>query len=124
MRRVASGLLMLLVSLGGCATPPATDFVRGTVGEQPVGQIALGANAAGEACTEEVAESGGGAKVADIYCGTWQEPSAHVASGGPATAADLPARRQPPARGAAAIDARMHCERQPRPPSSAASRPS
>jgi CHAT domain-containing protein len=109
MRRVASGVLVLLVSLGGCAMPPATAFVRGTADEQPVSQIVLGANAAGEACTEEVTESGGGAKVADIYCGTWKEPSAHVATDGPATAADLTAvAAAGPWR--SAIDARMQCD--------------
>jgi CHAT domain-containing protein len=109
MRRVASGVVVLLVSLGGCAMPPATAYVRGTAVEQPTEQIALGANAAGEACSEEISESGGGAKVADIYCGTWKEPSAHVAADGPATAADLPAAAAAgPWR--SAIDARMQCE--------------
>ena len=109
MRRVASGVLVLLVALGGCATPPATAYVRGTAVEQPVDQTALGANAAGEACTEEVTASSGGAKVADIYCGTWKEPSAHVATDGPATAADLSAAV---AAGSwrSTIDARMQCD--------------
>ena len=68
--------VVFLMSLAGCATPPPGAFVRGTSGEQPAEQIALGANAAGETCTEEP----GAAGVADIYCGTWRQPSAHVAA--------------------------------------------
>jgi CHAT domain-containing protein len=108
MRRTTA--LAVLLVLAACQTPPPSAYVRGSIGgdEKPVALTSLGANAAGETCTLEEAAVPGG-KGADIYCGTWKEPSASVASAPGATPADLAATAAAgPWR--AGIDARMACE--------------
>ena len=72
--------LLLLTSLGvaGCAGPPSTAYVGG--GGSGGAGVAVGKNAAGEACTAQ-----GRAGGADIFCGNWDQPSGHV------TRSDLPA---------------------------------
>jgi CHAT domain-containing protein len=105
MGRLGCATLLLLASLTGCQTPPAASYVRGTSVEQSTARTSLGTNAAGEACVQEPV----GERDAEVYCGTWQQPSARVEFGGPATAADLPGL----AAGGlwrAGIDARMQCE--------------
>jgi CHAT domain-containing protein len=49
--------------------------------------VPLGLNAAGEACTQQT--QGGTEPVANIYCGTWQQPSGRVRSAGPVVAENL-----------------------------------
>ena len=82
-RGVAIGLVLFLAS---CARPPATayDVSAGAATSGPV--VAMGQNTAGEACTLQ--RNGG---QADIYCGTWDQPSAQVQTGGAARPEDLPA---------------------------------
>ncbi|MDE1896302.1 MAG: CHAT domain-containing protein, partial [Rhodospirillales bacterium] len=76
--------LLLALGLGSCAKPPASAYDQAQVstGEGvPVGQ-----NSAGESCTLQ--RIGGRA---DIYCGSWDQPSAHVQAGGAANAGQLAA---------------------------------
>ncbi|MBN9559625.1 MAG: CHAT domain-containing protein [Alphaproteobacteria bacterium] len=98
-------LAALLGMLAGCTTPPPDAYVAAHGAAQSGPQLSLGTNAVGEACTQQSE----GHQSADVYCGTWQQPSARVRSGGPATAADLGAL----ATGGAwrtAIDARFLCQ--------------
>jgi CHAT domain-containing protein len=105
--------LALLLALAGCARPPASAYTAGAVAGKPAAQTSIGKNAVGEACTIQDAAGSGGA--ADIYCGTWQQPSARVRpaadqSGAAATAAALPdIATASPWR--AAIDQRYACEK-------------
>jgi tetratricopeptide (TPR) repeat protein len=98
--------LVLLTVLAGCARPPASAYVAGTAAGRPAAQVAIGANAVGESCTMQDA----GADAADIYCGTWQQPSARVRAGAAASAADLP-RIAAASPWRAGIDARYACEK-------------
>jgi tetratricopeptide (TPR) repeat protein len=82
--RVAS--LLAVLALAGCETPAPDDYVGGKAASPDSG-VSLGSNAAGESCTQLAA----GASAADIYCGAWQQPSAHVRAAGPADRARLPA---------------------------------
>jgi CHAT domain-containing protein len=98
MRAAAAGLLLLL---GACSTPPPGAFVGGggAAEGEPVGN-----NTVGEACTQQRQPD----RSADIYCGTWQQPSARVRPAGPAGAAELPALASAgPWR--AGLDARFAC---------------
>lgn len=104
MRGVAL-LLLVLAPLAGCHTPPPSAYVHGTSVEKPADQTSLGTNSAGEACVQNPAGNRG----AEVFCGTWQQPSARVEFGGAGTAADLPGV----AGGGlwrTGIDARMQCE--------------
>ncbi len=64
--------LLLASALLSCAGPPPEDYVGGT-SAAPGSGIGLGANASGEACTQQAQGNG-----ADIFCGTWQQPAGHV----------------------------------------------
>jgi CHAT domain-containing protein/tetratricopeptide (TPR) repeat protein len=98
-------LLLVLASIAGCHTPPPSAYVHGTGVEKPTDQISLGTNAAGEACVQNPT----GVRGADVFCGTWQQPSARVEFGGAASAADLPAQSSGGVW-RAGIDARMQCD--------------
>src|SRR3954451_23371514 len=98
-------LLLTLAPLAGCHRPPADSFVRGTNLDRPSEQTVLGANAAGETCVEPPA----GARGAQIFCGTWQQPSARVEYGGAGGAAEMASVANTGAW-RANIDARMQCE--------------
>jgi CHAT domain-containing protein len=74
------------LALAGCTAPHPADYVRG--GGPVAGAIDVGRNASGEACTQQ--DSGGSAGV-DIFCGSWEQPSAHVRRGEPADPAGLAA---------------------------------
>jgi CHAT domain-containing protein len=97
-------LLTVLAPLSGCQTPPPSSYVRGTNVEHAEAQTSLGVNSAGEACVQQPAGSG-----AEVFCGTWQQPSARIEAGGPATAADLTGAATTSAW-RTSIDARMQCE--------------
>ncbi|WP_234732298.1 CHAT domain-containing protein [Acidocella facilis] len=75
--------LALLLTVAGCSKPPASAYEQAssTSTGLPVGQ-----NSAGEGCTLQRLADGR----ADIYCGSWDQPSAHVQIGGAASAATLP----------------------------------
>jgi CHAT domain-containing protein len=73
--RVAALLIGLV--LAGCATPPPSVFVgAAAVDGEPVGN-----NTVGEACTRQP----GADRTYEIFCGTWQQPSARIRPGGQAT---------------------------------------
>ncbi len=60
----------------GCAGPPPGAYVSAS-GTVHTATIPLGANEAGEACTQDGRP---GDSAAAIYCGAWEQPSAHVAA--------------------------------------------
>ena len=101
-------LLPLFVSLVlfGCQTPPSDAYVKGAQNTaKPAAQVAIGKNSVGEDCTQQASTG----QSADVFCGTWQQPSARVRSGGAGTAGDLAqlATASPWRNG---IDTRFHCE--------------
>ena len=94
--------VLWLAALVACAGPPSDAYVGGSpaASGEPVG---LGVNAAGEACTQQARGNG-----ADLFCGTWEQPSGHVTVGGPAETAAL----GPIATGSVwrnAFDSRFNC---------------
>jgi CHAT domain-containing protein len=98
--------LILLVTCVGCATPPPSAYVNATAGSgKPAAQEAIGKNAVGEACT--IQETG--QTSADIYCGTWQQPSARVRGGEAASADTLPGIAAD-SSWRAALDQRFACQ--------------
>ena len=93
--------LVLIGSLvAGCAGPPASDYVGGSA--RSGAGVALGRNASGEACTYQALGDG-----ADIFCGTWDQPSGHVGKAGPGET-DL-ARVAGSSRWRSGIDNRFDC---------------
>ena len=98
--------LALLAACVGCATPPSGAYVnRGAAAGKPAAQQELGKNAVGEACTiQDTGETS-----ADIYCGTWQQPSAKV-RGGEAAGADALAGIATDSPWRAALDQRFACQ--------------
>ena len=98
--------LALLAACVGCTAPPSNAYVnRGAAGGKPAAQAELGKNAVGEACTiQETGETS-----ADIYCGTWQQPSARV-RGGEAAGADSLAGIATDSTWRAALDQRFQCQ--------------
>ena len=76
--------LGVLLGLAACATPPQSAYIQFN-GNKPVKQIAVGNNAVGEPCTVSSSGEGG----TDVYCGTWQQPSARIRPGERATDAQL-----------------------------------
>ena len=85
--RCLPGLLLaaVVLALASCARPPASAYVQGGIGATATGsQIAIGRNAVGEACTLQPTGQG-----ADVYCGTWHQPSARVTPGPAAGAGQL-----------------------------------
>ena len=97
--------LLLLAAFAGCARPPASAYVAGVAGKAPAA-AGIGRNAVGETCT--IQDTGQGA--ADIYCGTWQQPSARVRAGAAATADDL-ATIAAASPWRAGLDIRYACEK-------------
>jgi CHAT domain-containing protein len=72
--------LLALLLPAACDAPPPSAYVNGWNAAAPAAQTAIGANAVGEACS-----LGGD----DVFCGTWQQPSARIRAGAPATADTL-----------------------------------
>jgi CHAT domain-containing protein len=83
--RIAVSLLLALC-LASCAKPPSSAYDSGTAAASAGPGLNLGQNTAGEACNSQTTATG-----ADVYCGSWDQPSAHVQAGGPASATDLTA---------------------------------
>ncbi len=109
MRAIAPfGLPVLLVAwlLAGCQAPPPEAYVRSAQATtaRPVAQVSIGKNSVGEDCTQQ-AEG----QSADVFCGTWQQPSARVRSGGPGNSGDL-AQRATAGQWRTGIDSRYHCD--------------
>jgi CHAT domain-containing protein len=80
----ASALAMAL-AFSGCATPPQNAYEQAGGAVVPSAGLSVGQNAAGEACTVQRQADGSG----DVYCGSWDQPSAHVSKGDPANEGDL-----------------------------------
>jgi CHAT domain-containing protein len=98
--------LALLAACVGCTAPAPSAYVnRGAAAGKPAAQQQLGKNAVGEACT--IQETGDTS--ADIYCGTWQQPSAKV-RGGDAAGADALAGIATDSPWRAALDQRFQCQ--------------
>ncbi|HUN40416.1 MAG TPA: CHAT domain-containing tetratricopeptide repeat protein [Acetobacteraceae bacterium] len=99
-------LLPVILLLAGCATPAASDYAHAlTSVAKPAAQISIGKNGVGEDCTQTSPQPG----AADVYCGTWQEPSARVRRG---ISAASPAQLEQIATASPwrdAIDTRFHC---------------
>ncbi|HET6195966.1 MAG TPA: CHAT domain-containing tetratricopeptide repeat protein [Acetobacteraceae bacterium] len=109
MRAIAPfGLPALLAAwlLAGCQAPPPEAYVRSAQATtaRPVAQVSIGKNSVGEDCTQQ-AEG----QSADVFCGTWQQPSARVRSGGPGNSGDL-AQRATAGQWRTGIDSRYHCD--------------
>lgn len=83
-----SGFSVILLALSlplvvvGCTAPPPTAYVQASISANP--ELALGKNDAGESCALQ--RIGGRA---NIYCGDWSQPSAHVQDGGVVSAGGL-----------------------------------
>jgi len=105
MRAFCALLLPLMLVLAGCETPPASDYAHALPTlAKPTAQVSIGKNAVGEDCTQTSPQPG----AADVYCGTWQEPSARVREGTAAASAQLQQiATASPWRDA--IDTRFHC---------------
>jgi CHAT domain-containing protein len=104
MRALLTASLGVLLGLAGCAVPPPSAYVKSFAAQKPAAQTAIGKNAVGEACTLEPIDSG-----ADIFCGTWQQPSARVRAGEAVAAGDL-ARIATASPWRAGIDQRYECQ--------------
>ena len=100
---------LLALALAGCAVPPSTAYVSGSRQGGPAVGLNLGQNASGEACTQQAHGEG----AADVFCGTWQQPSAQVRSAGPAGPQALPQLATASAW-RSELDGRFACE-EPRP---------
>ena len=110
MRGTLLAPLLLAAMLGGCDVPPPEAYVSSSAASsKSAAQVAIGKNAVGEECTQTATEGPGASRSADVFCGTWQQPSARVRSGGPSSAGELV---QLATSGAwrSAIDARFRCD--------------
>ena len=67
--------LALLLLLAGCQAPPPEAYAGRSHAEGD--GVVIGRNAADEVCRQYVLPNGGGA---DLYCGTWKQPTARVRS--------------------------------------------
>jgi CHAT domain-containing protein len=82
-RIAAPGLLLAALALASCTRPPSSAYETGVTASASAG-TPIGSNTAGEACTSQPNGSG-----VDVYCGAWDQPSAQLRAGGPASASDL-----------------------------------
>jgi CHAT domain-containing protein len=106
MRASLTALLFLLLPVAGCQTPPPDAYVHGAAGAgKAAAQVSIGKNAVGEDCTQSSSTGDSAA----VYCGTWEEPSAHVRSGGPAGGAQL-AQLATASPWRDSIDTRFRCD--------------
>lgn len=101
--RLGMGFVLGL-GLASCARPPQSAYETGTGTPQALSALPVGQDSAGESCVLSQG-SGKGA----VYCGNWDQPSAHVAAGGAASAADLPALAATSAW-RASLDASYQCD--------------
>jgi CHAT domain-containing protein len=75
--------VMAILALARCARPPASAYDNAAAGNTGAG-LSVGQNTAGESCT--IQRNGADA---DVYCGSWDQPSARVQTGGQATTGQL-----------------------------------
>lgn len=110
MRGTLIASLLLAALTAGCDTPPREAYVNTSGSGARTGtQVAIGKNAVGEECTQSAIDGANGERSADVFCGTWEQPSARVRSGGGATAGDL-VRLATAGQWRTGIDARFRCE--------------
>ena len=103
MRLLPTLIALLLLA---CQAPPPEAYVKGGQATAKVSaQLAIGKNAVGEDCTQQ-ADAG---QAAEVFCGSWQQPSARIRSGGPGSAADL-AQLAVASPWRTGIDNRFRCE--------------
>jgi CHAT domain-containing protein/tetratricopeptide (TPR) repeat protein len=82
--------LLLASWLAGCDKPPSDAYVAASASaSKSEGQVSIGKNAVGEDCTQAATDLPGGIRKADVFCGTWTQPSATVRSGGTGSASEL-----------------------------------
>jgi len=82
-----SSCLSISLLLASCGKPPQTAYESDSgTGTSTGAGLSVGQNTAGEACNSQAVNGG-----ADVYCGSWDQPSAHVQSGGPAGAQSIAA---------------------------------
>lgn len=82
MRRSILVTLLLASMLVACDRPPPEAYVTAPSGTgRTSGQVAIGKNAVGEECTQAAADLGASGRRADVFCGSWTQPSASVRSG-------------------------------------------
>jgi CHAT domain-containing protein len=77
---------LLGLALARCEKPPVGAYDNGGAAAAAGPGLNVGVNTAGEACASQQTSTG-----ADVYCGSWDQPSAHVQAGGPASSGDLQA---------------------------------
>ena len=94
------------ILLACCQAPPPDAYVQSNdSAAKAAAQVAIGKNSVGEACTQQ----GTVGQSADVYCGTWNQPSARVRFGGSGSAADL-ARRATDSPWRNGLNGRFNCE--------------
>lgn len=82
--------LLLASWLVACDKPPPESYAAaGASTTKSEGQVAIGKNAVGEDCTQATTELPGGVRKADVFCGSWNQPSATVRSGGTGSVGEL-----------------------------------
>src|SRR5690348_15240313 len=92
--------------LAACATPAPDAYVhRAQTGTNPETQVAIGKNSVGEECTQQASTD----QNAEVFCGTWQQPSARVRSGGAGAASEL-AGLATASQWRSGIDTRFRCD--------------
>ncbi len=88
MRRLVPTLVAaLILGLAACSRPPEAAYVTGSQSSRSEGGVALGKNASGEDCSQSAVGEG-----ADLYCGSWLQPSARIRrppTGSPAAPAEI-----------------------------------
>ena len=82
--------LLLASWLVACDKPPPDVYVASSVSvTKSDGQVSIGKNAVGEDCTQASSDLPGGVRKADVFCGTWNQPSATMRSGAEGDLAQL-----------------------------------
>lgn len=77
---LAAGLVML----AGCKAPPPSAYDHQDVSAASSPGLSVGLNTAGESCTAQKTSTG-----LDVYCGSWDQPSAHAQTGDAASPGQL-----------------------------------
>jgi CHAT domain-containing protein/tetratricopeptide (TPR) repeat protein len=98
--------MLVATLLLACQKPPPDAYVHGDASTgKPAAQVSIGKNSVGEDCTQS-AQAG---QSADVFCGTWQQPSARVRSGGAGNAGEL-AQLATASQWRNALDTRFRCD--------------
>ncbi|HQT63987.1 MAG: hypothetical protein B7Z75_03610 [Acidocella sp. 20-57-95] len=81
---LCAATLLTALGLNGCTKPPASAYDSGLSANAAKNGAPIGTNTAGESCTSQP-DNGG----LDVYCGSWNQPSAQARVGGNAPADSL-----------------------------------